>query len=254
MKAAVGEAANWKHDLHDGESVGRRVGWRTERRRNNEHCNARTAGRWSRRPLRNDGRVRRCFLAEPERRGRSDQGASGALAGSACRSDLGRLPTDADRSRPSPSRGAGSQRYSGALRAANRAAGPPGEPRHLLTLADLAREGIQVLDVQLEQMGEFQDRVPGLRERLAASARTGEEGMRAWRARPELDAWIPFESWYRAASSDTDFIPLPADLGAIRPTVIAMTRWAPRPTLAREFISFLRSPRAHDEFRRRGWL
>jgi accessory colonization factor AcfC len=113
-----------------------------------------------------------------------------------------------------------------------------GNPRHLLTLADLAREGIQVLDVQLEQMQEFQDRVPGLRARLAALVRTGEEGIQVWRARPELDAWITFESWYRATSSETDFIPLADDIGALRPTVIAMTRWTARRTLAREFISF----------------
>lgn len=129
-----------------------------------------------------------------------------------------------------------------------------GNPHHLLTLADLADRDIQVLDVQLEQMAEFQDRVPGLRERLAAKVATGEEGMQAWRARPELDAWITFESWYRVTSSDTDFIPLPDDIGALRPTVIAMTRWTPRRTLALEFISFLRSPRVHDVFRRRGWL
>ena len=129
-----------------------------------------------------------------------------------------------------------------------------GNPRHLLTLADLADPDIQVLDVQLEQMEEFQDRVPGLRERLAASVRTGEEGVRAWRARPELDAWITFETWYRATSSETDVIPLREDIGAVRPTVIAMTRWTVHRTLAREFISFLRSPRAHDVFRRRGWL
>jgi accessory colonization factor AcfC len=129
-----------------------------------------------------------------------------------------------------------------------------GNPRHLFTLADLAREDIQVLDVQLEQMEEFQDRVPGLRERLAASVRTGEEGLRAWQARPELDAWITFESWHRATSSDTDFIPLPADIGALRPAVIAVTRWTACRTLALEFIAFLRSPRAHDMFRRRGWL
>lgn len=84
--------------------------------------------------------------------------------------------------------------------------------------------------------------------------RTGEEGIQAWRARPELDAWITFESWYRATSSDTDFIPLPEDIGALRPTVIAVTRWTAHRTLAREFISFLCSPRAHDVFRRRGWL
>jgi accessory colonization factor AcfC len=70
----------------------------------------------------------------------------------------------------------------------------------------------------------------------------------------ELDAWITFESWYRAMSSETGFIPLADDLGAVRPTAIAMTRWTPRRTLALEFISFLRSPRAHDVFRRRGWL
>ncbi len=129
-----------------------------------------------------------------------------------------------------------------------------GNPRHLLTLDDLADPDIQVLDVQLEQMQEFQSRVPGLRRRLAASVRTGEEGMQAWRARPDLDAWITFESWHRAASGDTDFIPLPEDIGALRPTVIALTRWTPRRALAREFISFLRSPPAHDVFRRRGWL
>ena len=86
-----------------------------------------------------------------------------------------------------------------------------GTPGHLLTLGDLAREGIQVLDVQPEEMQEFQDKVPGLRGRLAASVRTGEDGIRAWRAKPELDA--------RAASSETDFTALPDDIGAVLPPV-----------------------------------
>jgi accessory colonization factor AcfC len=68
-------------------------------------------------------------------------------------------------------------------------------------------------------MQEFQDKVPGLRGRLAASVRTGEDGIRAWRAKPELDAWITFESWYRAASSETDFIALPDDIGPALPPV-----------------------------------
>jgi len=129
-----------------------------------------------------------------------------------------------------------------------------GNPRHLLTLADLADPDVQVLDVQLEQMEEFQDRVPGLRERIAAKDATGEEGVRVWRARPELDAWITFESWYRAMSSETGFIPLPEDIGAVRPTVIALMCWTAHRTLGLEFISFLRSPHAHEVFRRRGWL
>jgi len=99
---------------------------------------------------------------------------------------------------------------------------------------------------------EFQDKGPGLRDKLAASVRTGEDGLRAWRARPELDAWITFESWHRAASAETDFVPLPGGIGAARPTVIAVTRWTLRRMLALKFISFLRGPHAHEVFRARG--
>ncbi len=99
----------------------------------------------------------------------------------------------------------------------------------------------------------FQDKVPGLRDKPAAPVRTGEDGLRAWRARPELDAWITFESWHRAASAETDFVPLPGGIGAARPAVIAVTRWTPRRMLALEFISFLRGPHAYEVLGARGW-
>lgn len=88
---------------------------------------------------------------------------------------------------------------------------------------------------------EFQDKVPGLRDKPAAPVRTGEGGLRAWRAGPELDAWITFESWHRAAGAETDFVPLPGGIGVARPAVIAVTRWTPRRMRALEFISFLRA-------------
>ena len=128
-----------------------------------------------------------------------------------------------------------------------------GNPRRLLTLDDLAQVGIGVLEVQLEEMGEFHDRVPGLRGRLAASVRTGEDGIRAWRANPGLDTWITFESWHHAARDQSDFVPLPAGIGAARATVIAVTRWTRRRMLAMEFIAFLQGPQAHEAFRRHGW-
>ncbi|MGA8731015.1 MAG: hypothetical protein WB608_19825 [Terracidiphilus sp.] len=90
----------------------------------------RTAGRRSWRPVRADGRMRRGLLKKPERRGRGRQGPPERWLAPG---DIRELY----------------QRRIGLL--VRR-----GDPRHLLIREDLAREDIQVLDVQLEPMGEFQ--------------------------------------------------------------------------------------------------
>ncbi len=112
---------------------------------------------------------------------------------------------------------------------------------------------VKLLDVKLETMEEFQNKVPNLAEHIYRSVTTGEQGKEAWRSLPELDAWITYKSWHFVLSGETEFIPLTSVNGSLRPTVVAITAWTKKKTLAQDFILFLQNEAAHAIFQRRGW-
>ena len=127
-----------------------------------------------------------------------------------------------------------------------------GNPKGIAELVDLGREAVKLLDVKLETMGEFQNKVPTLAEHIYRSVTTGDEGKQAWRSLPELDAWITYKSWHFVLSRETEFIPL-TSRGSLRPTPIAITAWTKNKDLALAFILFLQSEAGHTIFQRRGW-
>jgi accessory colonization factor AcfC len=128
-----------------------------------------------------------------------------------------------------------------------------GNPKGIAELADLGREAVKVLDVKLETMGEFQNKVPNLAEHIYRSVTTGDQGKQAWRSLQELDAWITYKSWHFVLSRESEFIPLTSDSGSLRPTPIAITAWTKKKDLAQAFILFLQSEAGYTIFQRRGW-
>jgi accessory colonization factor AcfC len=128
-----------------------------------------------------------------------------------------------------------------------------GNPKRIAELADLGRDPIKLLDVKLETMGEFQNKVPNLAEHIYLLVTTGNQGIQAWRSMPELDAWITYKSWHLVLSRETDFIPLTSVSGSLRTTPIAITAWTKKKNLAQAFILFLKSEAGHIIFQRRGW-
>jgi accessory colonization factor AcfC len=128
-----------------------------------------------------------------------------------------------------------------------------GNPKRIVELADLGREDVKVLDVKLETMGEFQNKVPNLTKHIYRSVTTGDQGRQAWLSFPELDAWITYKSWHFVLSQESEFIPLTSTSGSLRPTPIAITVWTKNKDLAQAFILFLQSEEGRTFFQKRGW-
>jgi accessory colonization factor AcfC len=128
-----------------------------------------------------------------------------------------------------------------------------GNPKKILTLSDLGREGIKILDVQLEEMEIFQERALHGRGNIARSVVTGEDGRAAWLAAPELDAWITYRSWHRTMPSESEFIPITGTAEASRFTPVALAIRSTQRKTAEAFIRFLETDEAHKVFMKHGW-
>jgi len=79
----------------------------------------------------------------------------------------------------------------------------PGNPRGIRSFQDLARPGLKILTVQgagqtgvWEEMAARAGVLPGVGANIAVVAADGADAIRAWDARPDLDAWITWTSWH----------------------------------------------------------
>lgn len=136
----------------------------------------------------------------------------------------------------------------------------PGNPKGIRTLKDLARPGVALLDVNgagqvglWEDLAGAQGLIPALQKNIRVSVATTAEAIDKWRALPELDAWITFESWHHRLKGETAVVRLPERQRLYRGTPIALTTHTRQPQLARKFVEFLKTPEAHATFRKWGW-
>lgn len=136
----------------------------------------------------------------------------------------------------------------------------PGNPKGIRTLKDLARPGVALLDVNgagqvglWEDLAGAQGLIPALQKNIRVSVATTAEAIDKWRALPELDAWITFESWHHRLKGETAVVRLPERQRLYRGTPIALATRTCQPELARKFMDFLKTPEAHAIFRKWGW-
>lgn len=136
----------------------------------------------------------------------------------------------------------------------------PGNPKNIRTLADLARDGVRLVDVTgAGQLGLWEDLagrhglIAGIQRNIAVSVPTSAEAIEKWKAQPELDAWITYESWHYRLKETTELVRLPAADKLYRGTPIALARQSKQPKLAAEFIAYLKSDVGHGVFRKWGW-
>lgn len=127
-----------------------------------------------------------------------------------------------------------------------------GNPLGIEDLDDLRREGVDLLDVKLENMRHFHLGPNDGHGNIRHFEYTGQRGVAAWRFTPELDAWITYRSWHATLGDQADFIEIPGDQG-IRYTPMALTRRTPHRAAAAAFISFLKSDEARRIFIEHGW-
>jgi accessory colonization factor AcfC len=136
----------------------------------------------------------------------------------------------------------------------------PGNPKHIRGLEDLARPGVRLLDVVgAGQLGLWEDLagrkglIPALQRNIAASFANTAEAIAAWKDRPDLDAWITFESWHHRLRADTELVRLPEAEQLLRGTPIAITARSEQRALALAFLEFARGDACHAAFRKQGW-
>jgi accessory colonization factor AcfC len=136
----------------------------------------------------------------------------------------------------------------------------PGNPRRIQGLEDLARPGVKLLDVSgAGQHGLWEDLagrrglIRALQRNIALSLANTAEAMNAWRDRPELDAWITFESWHHRMAGQTELVRLPAGEQVWRGTPIALTARSEQRELALAFVAYLKGPACHAVFQKAGW-
>ncbi|HXG94274.1 MAG TPA: substrate-binding domain-containing protein [Blastocatellia bacterium] len=135
-----------------------------------------------------------------------------------------------------------------------------GNPKKIRSLADLARAGVKIVDVNgAGQLGLWEDLaggrglIPGIQKNIALSVETSADAIEKWKAMPELDAWITYESWHYRLKDMTDLVRLPAGERIHRGTPIAITSITKNRELAEQFIAFLKSDAGHAIFQKWGW-
>jgi accessory colonization factor AcfC len=126
-----------------------------------------------------------------------------------------------------------------------------GNPLNIEGVEDLDAEGIEILDVKLENMRQLHN-ASGLSSNLRRYAYTGQQGTVAWLSTPTIDAWVTYKTWYVRLVAESDFIEIPGDAG-LRFTPMALTHRTPHRQEAMQFIDFLKSREAHQIFVQHGW-
>jgi accessory colonization factor AcfC len=135
-----------------------------------------------------------------------------------------------------------------------------GNPKGIGAIADLAGTNVHLLDVHgSDQIGLWEDiaglkgLIPGVRKNIAISVSNAAEAIEMWKNRPELDAWITFESGHHLLKDSTDLVRLPRDERVCRGTALVATHFHKNKEAARRFIQFLTTPECHSVFQKWGW-
>jgi len=125
-----------------------------------------------------------------------------------------------------------------------------GNPKGVAGLDDLAAPGLRILDVRLENMGELRG---AANANVAVFVTTGRQGLAAWKASKDLDAWVTYRTWAgQLAPGEGEFIPID-DARGVRRIPVTVMRNAPHPGPARAFLEFLKTDEARAVFLTNGY-
>ena len=127
-----------------------------------------------------------------------------------------------------------------------------GNPLGIKGIDELSREGVDLLDVKLENMRHFYGDADDELANVRRLEYTGRQGFMAWSKYPEIDAWVTYRSWHALLAADEGFIEITGD-NALRYTPVAITQRTPYRQEALAFIAFLKSDEARQIFAEHGW-
>ena len=135
-----------------------------------------------------------------------------------------------------------------------------GNPKHIQSLADLAKPGIRLLDVngagQLglwEDLAGAPDLIGALQRNITLSVGSSADAIKQWNAQPDYDAWITYESWHNRMPDTTTLIRLPEAERVYRGTPIATATRSTQKAQVAAFLEELHSPACHQAFVDAGW-
>lgn len=136
----------------------------------------------------------------------------------------------------------------------------PGNPKRILSLKDMAKPGIKILDVNgAGQLGMWEDLagkqnvIKGIQQNIGGSFGNTALGINAWKADKSYDAWITYASWYIRLKDITTLVKIPASQTVYRGTPVALTTISKHKQEALRFITFMQSEKGHVIFRKWGW-
>lgn len=136
----------------------------------------------------------------------------------------------------------------------------PGNPKHIRGIADLAKPGMHLLDVDgAGQTGLWEDLagrkglISAMSSNMTAVEGNSAQGIEQWNIHPELDAWITYESWAKRLPGKVELVRLPEGERLYRGTPAAIASRSTSQEQARSFLAFLRSAQAHAIFVKWGW-
>jgi accessory colonization factor AcfC len=102
-------------------------------------------------------------------------------------------------------------------------------------------------------MEEVYGHIPGILYNIVTPLLTGGMAARAWKATPDLDAWITYESWHYALKDQTELVHISDGERILRITPIAAIGISQNRRMVREFVEFLKSDESHKIFQKWGW-
>ena len=136
----------------------------------------------------------------------------------------------------------------------------PGNPKKINLLKDLARPGINLLEIagagQLgmwEDLAGKQNLIEGIQKNIRSTFTNTAFAIEAWKLNDKFDAIIIFSSWYKRLKGVSELIKIPQSQNVFRGTPIAITSITDKKPEAKKFIQFLLTNEGHQIFKKWGW-
>ncbi|MFH0980950.1 MAG: substrate-binding domain-containing protein [Planctomycetota bacterium] len=139
----------------------------------------------------------------------------------------------------------------------------PGNPKAISDFPDLVRPGLNVMVVSSEghtglwedMAGKLEDirTIRALRRNIVLFAPDGDEAVKMWKLRDDIDAWITWNTWIMPLRGRAQVVMPSKTYRIMRQCNIALTERGKGKPLARKFIDFLASPEVAAIFDTWGW-
>ncbi|WP_276348886.1 substrate-binding domain-containing protein [Daejeonella sp. JGW-45] len=136
----------------------------------------------------------------------------------------------------------------------------PGNPKNITSLKDLAKPGINILEItgagQLgmwEDLAGRQNLIGGIQKNIKGAFGNTAIAIDAWKADTKYDAIIIFASWHNRLKDVSELVEIPKKQTVYRGTPISVTTISNQKSEARQFIQFLLSAEGHAIFKKWGW-